>query len=181
MNYEREAEFLERLNEFRQSKPEESESPINYAAIIAALKEFPECIRYLHTRRSKGAIINIESEADVQDVIYLMLRPLVHDLVPENPTDKVAGRFSIGDFRSKGTKTIIEAKYIRNKDHGKGISEELFKDIESYRNDPHCDHIVFFIYDEELLIPDREGLKTHIEEERIYGGRHLHCHLIVMP
>ena len=42
---------------------------------LLTLHEFGECVRYLNTRRSVGAIIDIQSEADVQDVLYLLLRP----------------------------------------------------------------------------------------------------------
>src|SRR5215475_14431388 len=79
----------------------DSPSSVNAGAIIAALNQFQECVRYLNTRRSSGAVLNLESEADVQDAIYLMLRPWVQDLVPENPTDKIANRFTIKDFLSR--------------------------------------------------------------------------------
>ena len=149
--------------------------------IKAALEQFMECVRYLNTRRSKGAKLNLESEADVQDAIYLMLRPWVTDLVNENPTSKVGNRYSIKDFVSKSARTVIEAKYIRDEAHGKQIARELHDDIETYRHHPDCDHLVFFIYDPESLIPDVSALNSEISSQRIYDGRALYCHLIVRP
>src|SRR5262245_37857752 len=70
------------------------------APVLLAMREFDACIRYLNTRRSAGAIINIESEADVQDVLYMLLRPWVIDLTYESPGDKTANRFVIKDFAS---------------------------------------------------------------------------------
>jgi len=70
------------------------------ASILLAMREFDACISYLNTRRSAGAIINIESEADVQDVLYLLLRPWIIDLVYESPGDKAANCFVIKDFSS---------------------------------------------------------------------------------
>ena len=158
----------------------ESES-IGVGRILKALDEFMECVRYLNTRRSTGAILTLDSEAAIQDSIYLMLRPWVLDLVPENPTDKVAGRYTIKDFVSRSARTVIEAKYIRDTQHGKTISKELHDDIETYRHHASCRNLIFFIYDPNALIPDRAALERQINVERSYGGVPLTCHLILKP
>lgn len=151
------------------------------AQIVAALNQFMECVRYLNTRRSTAAVLKLDSEAAVQDALYLMLRPWVLDLVPENPTDKVAGRYSIKDFVSKSVQVVIEAKFIRDASHGKGISKELHDDIETYRHHPACRHLLFFIYDPDALIPDRAALERQIVVDRLYDGVPLTCQLIVKP
>lgn len=151
---------------------------------ITALEEFDACVRYLNTRRSAGAVINIQSEADVQDVLYLLLRPWIFDLVYESPTDKSANRYVIKDFSSAAARFVIDAKYIRDKDHGRLVSKELYDDIEMYRNHPHCDDLIFFVYDPDALIPDKRALREAIEIERAYGQaekKRLKCHLIVKP
>src|SRR5262249_46997779 len=147
------------------------------------LDQFQECVRYLNTRRSSGAVLNLENEADVQDSIYLMLRPWVPDLIPENPTDRVANRFTIKDFLSRQARTVVEVKYIRDADHGRMISKEMHDDIETYRHHAYCDTLVFFVYDPNSLIPDQQKLREQIEEERFYkqSGRTLRCVLIVKP
>lgn len=61
---------------------------IDIPSVLAALRSFTDIVRYLNTRRSAGAILDLKNEAAVQDALYLMLRPWVLDLVPENPTDK---------------------------------------------------------------------------------------------
>src|SRR6266545_2096955 len=132
-----------------------SATSATHVEIIAALEQFQEGVRYLNTRRSKGAILNLDAEAQVQDAVYLMLRPWVHDLVPENPTDKVAAaRFAIKDFVSRSAQAVVEVKYIRDKDHGKNITKELHDDIETYRSHASCRYLIFFIYDPNSLIPD---------------------------
>jgi hypothetical protein len=151
---------------------------------ILALREFDACVRYLNTRRSAGAVINIQSEADVQDVLYLLLRPWIVDLTYESPGDKSANRFVIKDFSSASQRFVIDAKFIRDKEHGRLISKELHDDIEMYRTHPHCDHLIFFVYDPGGFIPDQRALRIAIEIERAYGegGRKkLACHLIVKP
>jgi hypothetical protein len=156
-------------------------SAVSCSNILLALEQFGECVRYLNTRRSKGAKLNLEDEADVQDAIYLMLRPWVTDLIHESPTEKVGNRYAIRDFLAPTAKTIIEAKYIRDESHGKQISKEMHDDIEIYRHHPKCDHLIFFIYDPDSLIPNVAALSKEITTGRVYDGHPLHCHLVVRP
>jgi REase_DpnII-MboI len=180
-NLERQAEICARLAELRPALEAEASANYSYADILLALGQFMECIRYLNTRRSKGARLSLEGEADVQDTIYLMLRPWITDLVSENPTDKVGNRFAIKDFLARSARTVIEVKYIRDETHGKQISKEIHDDIEMYRHHPDCDHLIFFIYDPDSLIPNVAALNTEVAEDRVYAGRSLYCHLIVKP
>jgi len=154
---------------------------IGVEQISAALDGFQECVRYLNIRRSKGAILQLENEADVQDALYLMLRPWITDLVTENPTDRTTNRYAISDFICPAARVLIEAKYIRDKEHGRAISRELHDDIEMYRRHPQCDHLIFFIYDPDSNIPDETQLATAICEERVIGGCALQCRLIIKP
>lgn len=157
---------------------------VGVPSVLLALREFDACVRYLNTRRSAGAIINIQSEADVQDVLYLLLRPWVADLVYESPADKSGNRYAIKDFSSATGRFVLDAKYIRDKEHGRSISKELHDDIEMYRSHPHCDDLIFFVYDPDAFIPDQRALREQIEIERSYGGtggKRLTCHLIVKP
>jgi hypothetical protein len=180
MNIEQQAELLDRISTLRKVISNESSQISNsHQQILSALSQFSECVRYLNTRRS-GTEISLEDEASVQDAIFLMLRPWVHDLVPESPTEKVANRYTIKDFTSKSARTVIETKLIRNEAHGKDITKELYDDIENYRHNPDCDHLIFFIYDPNSYIPDVNALRLVIEEKRQYGGgRNLCCYLSI--
>jgi len=158
-----------------------SQPSAEFASIVGALENFMECVRYLNTRRSGGAVLSLESEADVQDAIYLMLRPWVKDLVPEDPSGRIGNRYTIKDFISVSARTIVEAKFIRDKEHGRAISKELHDDIETYRHHPHCDSVVFFVYDPDTHIPDCDALKRAIHAARVYDGHALNVLLIVKP
>ena len=152
------------------------------AAVLLAMREFDACFRYLNTRRTSGTIINIASEADVQDVLYLILRPWITDLVYESPADKTANRFVIKDFSSASGRFVIDAKYIRDREHGKNISKELHDDIEMYRSHPRCDDLIFFVHDPDFYIPDQRALTQQIEVTRFYGEsgeQRLNCHLVI--
>lgn len=178
---ERQTEVCAGLAELQSQLEPDVGTVSSHPAIVAALEQFGECVRYLNTRRSTGAKLNLVSEADVQDAIYLMLRPWVTDLIYESPTEKVGNRFAIKDFLSKSARTVIEAKFIRDRDHGKQITREIHDDIELYRHHPHCEHLVFFLYDPNSFIPDVAALEREIVTDRAYGGRPLYCHLIVRP
>ena len=179
---ELQAQILANLSEMRQA-PENSSSSDNAQVtcteIKSALEQFSECVRYLNTRRSKGAVLTLDSESAVQDTVYLMLRPWVKDLVPENPTEKNGNRYSLSDFSSKEARTMLEVKFIRDKDHGKNISSELHDDIEMYRHHPDYDNVLFFIYDPDSQIPDTTALEKTITESRSYSGIPLYCHVVI--
>jgi hypothetical protein len=117
----------------------------------------------------------------VQDALYLMPRPWILDLVPENPTDKIANRFSIKDFLSRSGRLVIETKYVRDKEHGKALAREINDDIETYRYHTHCDDLIFFIYDPNGHIPDAAALERHVRTSRSYDGKTLRCHGIIKP
>ena len=161
-------------------RPRASQSK-GVADVSLALHEFNECVRYLNTRRSSGAILQLDSEAAVQDALYLILRPWVPDLIPEAPTDKTGNRFTIKDFTSRELRLVVEAKFVRDKAHGKNLSKELHDDIEIYRHNPSCDTLLFFVYDPDSNIPDERELRRTIEQSRVYDGRPLTCLLIVKP
>jgi REase_DpnII-MboI len=148
---------------------------------LLALDAFTEIVRYLNTRRSKGASLELTDEAAVQDALFLMLRPLISDLTPENPTDKVANSFSIKDFVSHSSRVVVEAKYIRDRQHGKNITHELNDDIETYRYHRSCDDLVFFVYDPDANIPDKLALERHVHSPRTYGNKTLRCHAVIKP
>jgi len=176
----KQSEILADLSNLREELAEKLPAGlIDCAKIIEALEQFSECVRYLNTRRSTQTIIDLNSEAGVQDLIYLMLRAWIPDITPETPSTKIANRYSIKDFLVKSAKTVIEAKFIRDKDHGKNISKELYDDIENYRHNPDCENLIFFIYDPDSNIPDVGAIKRVIEEERSYAGRILYCYLMV--
>lgn len=177
--------ILEGLEEVRKSsstlRVTQSEKAVSVGAVVSALNSFSELVRYLNNRRSKGAIIELKSEADVQDVLFMMLRPWILDLVPETPTDKIANRYSIKDFASNSGQFVIEAKYVRNSEHGKSLAKEINDDIETYRYHQKCDDLIFFIYDPEGHIPDVAALERHLSTSRIYDGKTLRCHGVVKP
>jgi hypothetical protein len=153
--------------------------PVN--RVLSALHSFTEIVRYLNTRRSRGAILELADEAAVQDALYLMLRPWIDDLTPESPTDRVANTYSIKDFASYSNKFVLEAKFVRDKSHGKSVVTEINDDIETYRYHVGCDDLIFFIYDPNSFIQDSASVTRHLQSNRTYDGKILRCHAVIKP
>lgn len=181
MRVDSDASLCARLTELRSRLPTPVTPPRTVQEIVSALAEFMECVRYLLTRRSEGAILKLESEADVQDAIYIMLRPWIPDLKYENPTDKSGNRYVIKDFIVPSARTVVEAKFVRDKAHGKTITRELHDDIEMYSQHPLCDDLIFFVYDPDSEIPDVRALTADVVRPRQYGSKVLRTYLLVRP
>ena len=64
-------------------------STISISQILSMLERFNEIKRYLNTSRTKDVVMKLESESAVKDAVYIMLKPTVHDLIFENPLEKV--------------------------------------------------------------------------------------------
>jgi hypothetical protein len=152
--------------------------------LFEALDVFPGLVGYLNSRRDSGSIATIKSEADVQDLLYLSLKPIFPELVYEQPTEKGAAGYSIGDFQVPSLKLILEAKYVAKKADVKMRAHEIQQDIWQYTSQTDCERIVFFVYDPLLLIPDRPNYSTSLSAksgEYISSGRAVEIRTVIKP
>lgn len=146
--------------------------------VIDLIESFDDCVGYSQNRRSK-VIVDTSSEDGVQDMLYFMLKPYIFDLVPEQPNSGETRQYSIQDFRSKSLKTIIEAKRIRNKSHGKSIKKEINDDIGEYKHDDICENLIVVIFDPEHFIESRSGLKRNFDGIHTHGDKKLFVKTII--
>jgi hypothetical protein len=123
--------------------------------LVEALNGFPTLVGYLNGRRPSGGPIVIQSEADVQDLIYIGLKLRFPDMVYEEPTKKGPAGYSVGDFSVPSLRLILEVKFVGAKQDVKTKANEISEDIWKYITQTDCERIVFFVYDPYLLIPDR--------------------------
>jgi len=151
---------------------------MNVQDILLLLGAFPDCVGYSNNRRG-APILDFKNEDRVQDLIYFMLRPALTDLVPEQPANSTTRQYSIEDYISRDLKTVVEAKRIHNKTHGKTVKAELNKDVGDYKNDPNCHHLIFFLYDPEKHIESPSGLKKAVEGRHVHNGKVLNVYCIV--
>jgi len=146
--------------------------------VIEILEAFNDCVGYSNNRRGR-VIIDTSKEDGVQDILYFMLRPIIYDLVPEQPNSGDTRQYSIQDFRSKSLKLIIEVKRIRDKAHGKSIKKELHDAIGNYKQDSDCENLIFVIYDPDSHIESPTGLKRHNDGKHTHGEKTLNVKTII--
>ena len=114
----------------------------------------PDSIGYLKTRRVQPFGV-VDSEANLQDLVYLSLKPYVRDLQYEIPTNKGAAPFSIGAFWMPSLSLFIECKYVGRREDVKRVADEISEDIWKYSTQTSCERMLFVAYDPGLHIPDR--------------------------
>ena len=157
-------------------------TPIQH--LFAALDAFSGLVGYLNGRRESGGVATVKSEADVQDLLYLSLKTIFPEMVYEQPTEKGAQGYSIGDFQIPSLKLILEAKYVAKKADVKARAEEIQQDIYQYTTQTECKRIVFFVYDPLILIPDRANFAASLsaaEGDYKSAGREVEIWTVVKP
>jgi hypothetical protein len=136
------------------------------AVVLRTLDAFPEIARRMRERRNGRPPFLIENEFDIQDLLYVALKPHIPDLSEEEWTPKHAGRAKRIDFISDGSRICLESKRVRDETHGKSIADELKIDIESYYVHRACDKLIAFVYD-----PSGYMVDAHQQELQLSGGR----------
>ena len=153
-----------------------------FGRLMTALDSFPTVVGYLNGRRPSTSGKQVKSEADVQDILFTILKPMFPTLVFEQPTEKGAVGYSIGDFALAELELIIEAKYIDSRGDVKKVADEIAEDIWKYSNQTTCERIVFFVYDPGLLIPDRESFKqVYTAGDYRVRGRTIDISTVIKP
>lgn len=150
----------------------------NVQDVLLLLSAFPDCVGYSQNRRG-SPILNLSSEAGIQDMIYFMLRPAIADLAPEQPVSDTLRQFSIEDYLSRNLGTVVEAKLVRTKAHGRDIRAELNDDIGKYKSESSCQHLIFFVYDPNKHIESPIGLKKAIEGVHTHNGQAFNVYCII--
>ena len=100
-------------------------------------------IRSFNRREKRLAPWTITCEDDVRDLLYVMLRPRIFDLVKEEAIPSKAGTSKVADLCSKAVPFLIELKWIGKKGAWKKRIEEVSIDIQSYGRHPACCNLFF--------------------------------------
>lgn len=113
------------------------------------LENFPNSIKKVtNNRRKDHPSFDVKDEYDVQDLIYLMLKPLFNDLKEEDAVPKAGGTATRIDFVIPSEEIGIECKMIKGGDSDeKKYIKEIKEDIQSYYKYPSLKYLIVFIYD----------------------------------
>lgn len=136
-------------------------------------------IRSFNTREKGLASWSIAQEDDVRDLLYVMLRPAVFDLVKEEPAPSRAGTHKFIDLCSKALGILIEVKWISRRGQWKRIVEQIHVDIQTYVSHPACHNLFFVIVDATRAIPDPRLLEHELSATQTIGTTTVNVRAIV--
>ncbi|MCB0044345.1 MAG: hypothetical protein KDD92_02825 [Caldilineaceae bacterium] len=116
---------------------------------VQVLEQFSNAVKKItHARRKGHESFIINDEYDVQDLLYVMLKPLFPKLTDEEPTPKVGAKYNKIDLIIREEGIMIEVKMIKEKDRDeKDFIEQLKNDIQSYYKYKFLKDLLIFVYD----------------------------------
>lgn len=99
----------------------------------------------------------IRSEREVQDIVWLLLRPICLDLEDEDTLPKFGHSTYRADFGIPSLGLLIEVKFATDARDFKEIEKEALEDIVPYLRTPERYHeILFFIYDDSCSVQNHD-------------------------
>jgi len=107
--------------------------------LVAQLKRFADGLSRIREDNNQGkdgtrSGYRLANEYDVQDALWLLIRPQFPDALSESPTPKTGLTWSRVDLWIPSESIAIEVKYARSMRDGKKIDTELKKDFIDYQS-----------------------------------------------
>jgi hypothetical protein len=115
----------------------------------------------------------IDSEDDVRDLLYVMLRASVSDIRIEEAVPSRAGTHKFVDIFSALGGLFIEVKWIKKRGSWKRVVREIHDDVQSYPRHPRCETIMFLVIDTVKDIPDPAQLERELTGKQTIDGKQI--------
>jgi hypothetical protein len=132
-------------------------SPNEISGLLRAFEPAMKRWRYDDDEKRDPIKWPIKNEREVQDIIWLMMRPYYPDLQDEETLPKFGHSSYIVDFAIPSLRTLLEVKYCRKSSEFKKIEKEIMEDGIAYlANIDHYDRIIVFIYDHSCSVQDHD-------------------------
>lgn len=127
----------------------------NVSVILSRFEDAMKRWRYDSDKLKKPIRWTIESEREVQDILWLVLRSYFYDLIDEEALPKFGHKFYKPDLAIPSLRLLIEAKYAYQKEDFKKLEQEIMVDAIAYlSNTQDYDKIIVFIYDESSSVQE---------------------------
>lgn len=146
---------------------------------LQIIRNFSMVARILSDRQHGRQPFEIESEYDVQDVLFATLRASFVEARREDLTPQLAGSSKRIDIVLPEIRSLVEAKYVRNANHARRVIGELQEDFECYHTYPGCDHIFALVFDPETHIRDSYQFGEDLSGLRVKGDSAFEVHVEV--
>lgn len=148
--------------------------------LTRAVQALTPTMRTFNSREKGLQPWTVSREDDVRDLLYVMLKPVLFDLVKEEPTPSLAGTHKFVDLSSKASRIFIEVKWIDKKNQWKAVLGQIQIDIQSYSTHPNCETLVFVVVDEARDIPDPRLLEKEITGKQRIRKRQFDIRLYIV-
>jgi len=145
-----------------------------------AVRALTPTIRTFNAREKGLQLWTVSREDDVRDLLYVMLKPVLFDLVKEEPTPSLAGLHKLVDLSSRASRIFIEVKWIYRKNQWKTVLGQIQIDIQSYPTHPACETLVFVVVDAVRGVPDPRLVEQEFTGKQIVRGRPVGIHLYIV-
>ena len=137
----------------------------NFYMLLEALTE-REPDRRATLTKDKLQHIKIGNEYDLQHLLYAVLKPAYPDIRKEVAEDSGVGMVRY-DLKIPGLNLVLETKCTGEKTRLKKLTEEIEADIVHYSED----YILFYIYDKEKIIKDKQNYESQFN--RVFDGKNI--------
>lgn len=145
-----------------------------------AVQSLTPTIRSFNAREKGLSPWPVSREDDVRDLLYVMLKPVLFDLVKEEPTPSLVRTHKFVDLCSKASRIFIEVKWVGRKGQWKTILDQMHVDTQSYPTHECCETLVFVIVDDARDIPDPRLLENEMSGTQIIRGRQVDVRVYVV-
>jgi len=125
---------------------------------------FHKSLMRLRTTHDKRQTMSAKNEYDVQYFLFALLELHFDNILAEEPVPSSVGAASRIDFLLRDERIGIEVKHIKSSTTIKGLSSEMIEDATRYREHPHFDKLIFFIYNPSYLLKSLNAIAKDIIE-----------------
>ena len=145
-----------------------------------AIQALTATIRSFNSREKGLPPWIVSREDDIRDLLYVMLKPILFDLVKEEPTPSLVRTHKFIDLCSKASRIFIEVKLVGRKGQWKTILDQIHVDIQSYPSHESCETLVFVIVDAVRDIPDPRLLEHEMSGKQTIRDRKVDVNVYVV-
>ncbi len=145
-----------------------------------AIQSLTLTIRTFNAREKNLQPWTVAREDDVRDLLYVMLKPALFDLVKEEPTPSLAGTHKFVDLGSKASRIFIEVKWIGRKGQWKAVLGQIQVDIQSYPAHSACETLIFVVLDAVRDVPDPRLVERDFSNKQELFGRRVDIRLYIV-
>jgi hypothetical protein len=148
--------------------------------LARAVQALTPTIRSFNSREKGLSPWVVKREDDVRDLLYVMLKPVLFDLVKEEPTPSLAITHKFVDLCSKTARVFIEVKWVGRPRQWKSILKEIQVDIQSYPAHECCETLVFIVVDVARDIPDPRLVEKELTGKQRISDRDIDVRVFVV-